>query len=72
MSTAEDGRRAKWGYESSTPICATCSGYRKAAVTPHAKGPTLEPPLCVPGRSHVTPGGCCNKWRDKKTGERLA
>lgn len=69
MNTEASTRRVRWGYEPETPRCCTCRNYRKA----HMPAPNkIEPPRCVPGRFNVMPNGCCDKWIDRSSGERLA
>lgn len=68
MSTADNERRVRWGYEDDTPICATCRNYRKARVTPKR----LDPAFCAAGKFTVKPGGSCDRWKDRKTGQGLA
>lgn len=65
---SEEKRRAAWGYEPNTPVCATCSKYRKARITPKDRA---EPSFCAGGKFVVHASGCCDRWKDKKTGEGL-
>lgn len=65
---AEEKRRVAWGYEPNTPQCCNCAKYRKARVVP----PRLDPPFCVGGRFAVLASGCCDRWKDRKTGGGLA
>jgi hypothetical protein len=66
---AEYKRRAEWGYEPNTPVCGNCAKYRKARIAPKGR---VDPPFCVGGKFSVHANGCCDRWRDKKTGEGLA
>ena len=69
MSATDEKRRLARGYAPNTPQCCLCAKYRKARMpTPT----TIEQPWCVGGKFHVVANGCCDKWRDKKTGESLA
>lgn len=68
MNAAEQ-RRIRWGYEDDTPQCCMCRNYRPARMPAPDK---IEAPFCVAGKFHVKPNGSCEKWVDKKTGERLA
>lgn len=68
MNAATEARRVRWGYEPDTPQCCTCVKYRKARATEDR----LDPPFCTGGKFPVQANGCCDRWVDKKTGERLA
>lgn len=63
--TAEQ-RRAQWNYETRTPLCCNCAGYKKATID--AKG--AHRPKCKKGGFEVEAGACCDKW-SSRTGERL-
>lgn len=68
MSNA-DKRRFAWGYEADTPQCCMCRNYRRARMPEPDK---IEPPWCVTGKFEVKPNGCCDRWVDKRSGERLS
>ena len=68
MSTADDKRRLAWGYDPTTPTCGSCRNYCRARIS----SGKAQPPWCKAGRFSVNPGGSCDKWVDRKTGERLA
>ncbi len=64
--------RAAWDYEPDTPVCRNCSGYRKAAMRVHMpRDRALVGPICGKGGFPIQPGGCCDKWSCRKSGEKL-
>jgi hypothetical protein len=72
MTASADRRKAEYGYDSYTPHCANCVGYRKAVVTHDDLGATVvRKPFCTKGRFNIVPGGCCDKWSNRN-GERLS
>lgn len=71
MTSAAKLERLKlqWGYEDRTPRCSNCAGWRKPSMDPVAS--TVTPATCSKGGFVVRADGCCDKWSDKRSGERL-
>jgi hypothetical protein len=72
VTPAEKKRREAYGYESSTPQCWNCVGYRKARMTHdrHTGAVIAQGAICAKGKFPVESHGCCDKWSDRN-GERL-
>lgn len=65
MSTEQ--RRVAVGYAVDTPQCCMCRKYRRARIE---RG-ELQPAWCIGHKFTVVPNACCDKFVDRKTGERL-
>lgn len=72
MSSKAQRLRAAWDYDDDTPRCATCSGYRKPALREHMpRQQAIAAATCGKGGFPIKATGCCDKWTERNTGERL-